>query len=106
MHDLESLPLSIRQRYEQAQTLAEQGRPDQAQLVIQEMARTLASTAPELCTLLIAGMLGFNGIGYETEQRRTDRSVTVRTAFGIQIGEDVTTTTHVDTVRKSWTLIR
>lgn len=96
MHDLESLPISIRQRYEQAQTLVEQGKPDQAQLVLQEMARTLASTEPMLCALFLAGSLGLSGIEKRVETRRTNTTETPRMLFGVQVGRDVTTTTQVD----------
>lgn len=105
MHDLASLPPSIRRQYEQAQALEAQGNHSGSEIVLQEMARTLASTQPKLCAMILASALGIKELN--TYAAKQDKTVarTERNAFGFQIGYDVTTTTY-ESVEESrfWTV--
>ncbi|MCC7434207.1 MAG: hypothetical protein IT363_05945 [Methanoregulaceae archaeon] len=72
MNELAQIPLptSIRQRLEQAAALARQDRPEQAELVATEALVKLAEYSPEMCALVIAKMMGMNGITRtRTEER-------------------------------------
>ena len=101
MKENTNLPASIRQRLELAQQYADRGQYNQADNVLQEMARSLASSAPELCALLMAGQMGYQGFDHtQSEQDVRTRRVEKR-MMGVKYGEDVetTTTTRTTTVR-------
>lgn len=84
MQDNTSLPASLRQRLELVQQHRDRGQPERAEAVMQEMARTLATSAPELCALLLAKQLGHTGFETtETERRERTRSFNGRS---MQIG--------------------
>ena len=77
MHDNSVPAASIHHRLEMVQQALERGQPELAERLMQEMGLTLATTAPELCALLIAGVLGH--IGFEaTETERIERTRSFR----------------------------
>ncbi len=79
MQDNTSLPASIRQRLELVQQHLDRGQPERAEAVMQEMARTLATTAPELAALLMARQMGHKAFQTEeTQELRRQRQVSGR----------------------------
>lgn len=85
MNELAQIPLptSIRQRLEQAASLAKQDRPQQAELVATEALVKLAEYSPEMCALVIAKMMGMKGITRtRTEERHWHERVEHK-VFGI-----------------------
>lgn len=109
MNELASLPTSIRQRLEQAQAMLADNQQNTAQQataqqLVAEAVRTLASSNPELCALLIAGHMGFRGFaGSRTLTKVTTKEIP-RKLWGFDFGHDVETTTETQTTSVSFRL--
>lgn len=96
MSELVTLPASLRQRLELAQSLATQNRPQEAAMVAHQAMAELARCQPDLCALLMAAEMGYHGISATTIEQRTTMERVTRTFLGFPIGEEwqpVTTTT-------------
>lgn len=106
MQDNTSLPASIRQRLELAQQYLDQGQPQRAETVMQEMARALATAAPELCTLLMAGQMGYAGYQISNSERSTRTNRVEKKVWGMTIGEDIETVTTTRTTTTCYRLIK
>ena len=106
MKENTSLPASIRERIELAQQYVDRGQYESADNVMKEMARTLASSAPELCALLIAAQMGNRGFqAIKAEATSTARRVE-RRAFGFCVGEDIETTSQSRTSTVTYRLLK
>ena len=101
MTELTSLPVSVRQHIEAAQTLALQNRVPEAQDLIRTAIVELSKTQPRECALLVAGLLGHQGIQCVRSVSKTTTHLVEHKIFGIKFGEDLTqdTDTTVDTIR-------
>lgn len=102
MKENRSLPASIEQRLALAEQYHEQGMPERAENVMQEMARTLASCAPEMCALLLAHQFGKSGFGHYTENVVTEETRIPVRRFGFPIGEDIVTKTTTTRKIDEW----
>lgn len=104
MNDLSTLPASVRYQLEQAQNLAEQNRPYEAQSALARAATTLAQQNPQLCGALIAATLGYTDLTLTETQIDSQTTRTDRHAFGVRYGHDVKTVTNTRTVQRSISL--
>lgn len=88
MIETSTLPASIRQRLELAQTLSDDNRPRDAQAVFAEACVELAKTAPELCGVLVSSAVGKNG--FFVKKREVTESVEriEYRVFGFLVQED------------------
>jgi len=101
MVELTTLPVSVRQHIEAAQTLAQQNKVPEAQDLIKAAIVELARSQPLQCALLVSGLLGHQGIQCVHSVSKSKVRVVEHRFLGIKIGEDRThdTDTTVDTMR-------
>jgi hypothetical protein len=93
MHELNTLPLSIRQRLELSNIANGTSKaPDQAQVLV-EVARHLATSNPEVLALLLGTQLGYRELSHTVVEETRNRTQTVRRVWGIAVGSDETYTT-------------
>lgn len=106
MNENTTLPASVRERLELAQRHADAGDFRQADNVLREMARALASSAPELCALLMASQLGFEGYHTEFVDEDVNETRSPRRFLGIKYQEDIVTQTVTRRIVRTGRLIR
>lgn len=104
MNELATLPASIRQRLELAQTLASQNRPQEAANVLSQVGAELARTHPELCALIAAAQMGYTRIDSIHSERTTGYERVEYKLFGFPIAEEWVPVTTTKTVMKSYRL--
>lgn len=85
MKELATLPASIRERLEQARSLAQQGQSHEAQTIVRDATTELARSNPELAALIFAAQAGYRGILWETLEEHTVMERVEYRFFGIPI---------------------
>lgn len=88
MKELATLPSSIRQRLELAQSLMNEDRPQEARTVLAQAAVELAKVAPELSTLVQAAAYGAKGIAGRIRERHTTMERVETRIFGLLVNEE------------------
>jgi hypothetical protein len=93
MQELNSLPVTLRQRLE----LAEAEPQPQAQitspmLAMQQAFVQLAQADPELAGLILASSFGYTQFTRSTSERTSSRTETERRRFGLRVGSDFSST--------------
>lgn len=99
-----SLPASVRRGLEQATQLQNQGRTNEANLVLQEMAKNVALSQPELAALLIAGQMGYEGFTLTDSTRDFNDKVVAKKFLGVTYAKDTDRTETTRTVTKTFRL--
>lgn len=103
MNELATLPASIRQRLEMAQSLADRGRTAEAHGAYSEVLAVLARSSPDLCAVLLATLMGKNGVTSTTVEERHFVQRIEHTFLGILIAEEwvpmTTRTTSTRTIK-------
>ncbi len=99
-----SLPASVRRGLEQASQLQNQGRTNEANSVLQEMAKNVALSQPELAALLIAGQMGYEGFTLTDSTRDTRDNVIEKKILGITYAKDIDRTEVKKTITKTFRL--
>lgn len=88
MKELTTLPTSIRQRLELAQSLADENRPQEARAVLAQAAVELSKIAPELGAVVQAAAMGAKGIAGRICERHTTMERVERRCFGFLMEEE------------------
>lgn len=89
MKELATLPSSIRQRLELAETLTQQNRPDEAKSVLAQAALELAKSAPELCALVLAAACGAKGVAGRIQERKMTMERVQTNFLGLVVHEEL-----------------
>lgn len=89
MKELATLPTSIRQRLELAETLTQQNRPEEAKSVLGQAALELAKTAPELCALVLAAACGAKSVAGRIQERKTTMERVQSNFLGIVVYDEL-----------------
>lgn len=106
MHELATLPTSLRQRLELARSLMNDGRPNEAQDVLAKAAVELARAAPELSAAVLAAAIGAKGVTGRIVESHTTMEKRQYSFLGIFFHEEwvpATTTTEKEfDIRLRW----
>lgn len=88
MKELATLPTSIRQRLELAQSLINEKRPEEARTVLAQAAVELAKVAPELSALVQAAAYGAKGVVGRIRERHTTMERVETRILGFLVSEE------------------
>ena len=81
-----------------------QGRPNEADNVLREMAKSIALSQPELAALLVAGQMGYEGFTLTDSTRDTRDNVIEKKILGITYAKDIDRTEVKKTITKTFRL--
>lgn len=104
-NEIISLPASVRNRLEQAETLVELGRPQEAQTILQQIGQELAKSHPELLVLLAATQMGKSRLSVEHFESNSETVETEHRFMGLRYGSEIRTTSTSITKRRSYSLV-
>ena len=100
MNDITTLPTSVRHRMEEAERLASSGRAAEAQQLAREAGRTLATTYPEACAVILAAEYGYRGLAATVTETTIKATRTDHVVLGVRVGGQRTRTEETRIVTK------
>lgn len=100
MNDIITLPASVQARLQEARTLASQNRFEDADHLVRETGRALATAQPELCATLLASTQGYCGVLATTTELTTKTVEKNIVVLGTTVGRDVQVTREAKTTTK------
>ena len=100
MNEIVNLPSSIKERLQEARSLAQSNRSSEAEQIVREAGRALATAHPEVCALLLAAEAGYRGIAAMHTESTTTTVRTEHKVLGVRACARTQTTTETKTLLK------
>ena len=100
MYDIQSLPSSVRERLEDASSLASANRYQDADQLIAAAANTLATQHPELAAMVVSWAAGKSGIEMRVIESRSSIAEHRHKVLGVTMSRDINTTSETRTTTR------